>query len=198
MTIFFGGPNLKIFLACAIGLFPSLSAADTCPGQIFSAKPDLTAPGSVPNGALASYVNENRSWADGIKISVDQRDDELWLDVTEYPGTAAVAAAMRVVWLLARVSSGNQKRLVFADEGRGLFQIDSAVAKDIGCRFVIGENGGENPIALMREFYDALEVFQTGRRVAPLYNGSLLGDTMTAMTVNNEIFVPKWIVSAVK
>ena len=187
-----------ILIVAALAMLASVAKADVCPGQVWAASPDPTPPNSVSNIDLAGYINQNSSWADGIKVSVEEHGDELWLDVTEFPGTTVVVAAQRVIWLAARLSAGHQKKLVFADGGEGVFEIDELIIKDIGCRFVIGQQSGENPIALLREFYDALDYYHTGLRVAPPFNGSLLGDTSTAMAVNNDIFIPKWVLSAVK
>ena len=189
---------LTAFLLVIANSLPSVSAASECLGQVLSAAPDLTRPNSVANSDLESLINGGASWADGVKISVDGRGKELWLDVTEYPGTTAIAATPRIIWLIGRISSGAQTRVVFSDGKKGLFAIDEPILKNIGCRFVIGQEGGENPIALMREFYDALTYFDTGARVAPRFNGSLLGDTMIALDVNNKVFVPAWVANAVK
>jgi hypothetical protein len=138
------------------------------------------------------------AWSDGIRLTAEEHGDDVLLDVVEFPGTTSVAATSRVVWLIGRVMETDASRVVFVDEGKQLFAIDALVLKDLGCRFVVGEEAGENPIALMREFYDGVVDAGSGKRIAPVYTGSLLGDTNAAMVANNDVFVPAWVTSAVK
>ena len=179
-------------------LFGSFVAfADACPGQVFAGTNDLTKPSSVSIAGISDFV-EAASWSDGIRVRASEQGDDVLLDVVAYPGTTSVAAATRVVWLIGRIMNTNAKTVVFVDEKKELFSIDAMVLKNIGCRFVVGEKAGENPIALMREFYDAVLYSGSGKRIAPIFTGSLLGDTSAAMTANNEVFVPGWVMSAVK
>lgn len=186
---------LVFCLACLGNL---AKAQSTCPGALYSGTPDLAPANSTPNNQLQSFVNDRAQWSDGVKIKVVDRGSELWLDVTEFPGSTLAVAGLRIVWLVARISSGSQKAIVFVDGDSPIFMIDSVTLKDQGCRFVIGGQGGENPIALIREFFDALRYYDNAARVSPFYNGSLLGDTSTAMGVHNDVFLPKWILSAVR
>ena len=189
--------NLPFAVGIAYICGTSLAPAEGCPGQVFSGKNDLTKPSSVMVSSIPEFV-ESASWSDGIRVTASEQGDDVLLDVVEFPGTTSVAAAARVVWLIGRVMDTDAKKVVFVDEDEPLFAIDAAVLKNIGCRFVIGEEAGENPIALMREFYDAVVHSASGKRIAPVFTGSLLGDTSAAMVVNNEVFVPGWVMSAVK
>ena len=175
----------------------SVAFADACPGQVFSGTNDQTEPSSVSVAGIPDFV-ESASWSDGIRIRASEQGGDVLLDVVAYPGTTSVAAATRVVWLIGRIMDTNAKKVVFVDEKKELFSIDAVTLKNIGCRFVVGEKAGENPIALMREFYDAVVYSGTGKRIAPTFTGSLLGDTSAAMMANNEVFVPGWVMSAVK
>ncbi|WP_189411370.1 hypothetical protein [Neogemmobacter tilapiae] len=175
----------------------SLQASD-CGSSLLSGRLDLTPPNSVPNTALQDFINDGPSWAENVKVSVEEKGADLWIDITEFPGTSSAAVAPRIAFLIGRVSSGNHSNIVFADDSRGIFVIDEVVLKNIGCRFVIEQEGGENPIVLMREFYNALLNYDGRERVAPIYNGNLLGDTNIALSVNNDVFVPGWVLSAVK
>jgi|JI7StandDraft_1071085.scaffolds.fasta_scaffold307921_1 hypothetical protein len=191
--------NRSSFLLAILTLWiPTVVSASTCGSDLLAGSIDLTAPDSVGNDGLADFVNSGPSWTEGVKVSIEEQGDELWVDVTEYPGAASLAAAVRIAWLIGRVSSGSHQSVVFSDEGKGLYVIDETTLAHIGCRFVVEQEGGENPIVLMREFYDALLTYEDKTRVAPEYNGSLLGDTNTALTVNNEVFVPGWVLSAIK
>lgn len=190
---------MRLLQAISLAYFSSASIAlaAECPGQMFSATIEKTEPTSVGVREIPAFLAA-ASWSDGVKLSASQEGEEVWLDVIEFPGTTSVAAAPRIVWLIGRVINTDAKTVVFADKGKALFSIDMITLKDIGCRFVVGEDTGENPIALMREFYDSVVYYGSNRRIAPAYTGSLLGDTGSAMTANNEVFVPKWIMSAVK
>lgn len=189
--------NLPFAVGIAYICGTSLALAEGCPGQVFSGKNELTKPSSVRVADIPGFV-ESASWSDGIRVTALEHGDDVLLDVVEFPGTTSVAAASRVVWLIGRVMDTDAKNVVFVDKSESLFAIDAVVLKNIGCRFVIGEAAGENPIALMREFYDAVVYSASGKRIAPVFTGSLLGDTSTAMVANNEVFVPGWVASAVK
>lgn len=177
--------------------FGGAALAGPCPGQMFAAKNETTPPTSVEAADIAAFVAA-APWAEGVRITAEERGTELWLDVTEFPGNTTAAAAPRTAWLVGRIMDTDAATVVFADADEALFQIAATMLKDIGCRFVVGEQAGENPIALMREFYDAMTRHGSGQRIAGRFTGSLLGDTTTAMTANNEVFVPGWILSAVK
>ncbi|MCL4069324.1 hypothetical protein M3484_22455 [Pseudomonas sp. GX19020] len=177
--------------------FGGAALADPCPGQMFVAKNETAPPTSVSASDIATFVAA-APWAEGVRVTAEERDAELWVDVTEFPGNTTAAAAPRTAWLVGRIMDTDATTVVFFDADQALFQIEARALKDIGCRFVVGEEAGENPIALMREFYDAVTRYGSGERIAPRFTGSLLGDTTTAMTANNEVFVPEWILSAVK
>lgn len=188
--------RMAIAAAMAVS-FGSAALAGPCPGQMFAAKNETAPPTSTAPADIAAFVAA-APWAEGVRVSVEERGTELWVDVTDFPGNITAAAAPRTAWLIGRIMDTSAATVVFADADEALFQIAAPVLKDIGCRFVVGEQARENPVALMREFYDAMMRYGSGQRIAGRFTGSLLGDTTTAMTANNEVFVPEWVLSAVK
>lgn len=186
-----------IIVGAGIAISSGIGVAGSCPGQMFSAKNETSAPTSVAVTDISAFLSA-APWSEGVRVAAHQKGGEVWLDVTEFPSKVTAAAAARTAWLIGRVIDTDAGSVVFSDGGEGVFQIELGILKNIGCRFVIGEQAGENPIALMREFYDAVTHYDTGARVAPTFTGSLLGDTNAALVTNNEVFVPKWVLSAVK
>lgn len=137
--------------------------------------------------------------AEGIKFGIEVKPDELWIDVLEYPGEVTVAAASRILFIIGRIADGEFGSLVLADANEGLFRISEDDIRAIGCQFVWGDEGrGQNPIALLRDFADVLTYYDTERRVALPFNGSLLGDTSKAMAVLNEAVNPQWVLRTVE
>ncbi len=108
------------------------------------------------------------------------------------------AAALRFVFMIGRLSDESYDRLVLMDEGEPLFYISEPDLRSVGCRFIWRRQGGENPIALMRDFYSNLYFFGTDQPVVRGLNGSLLGDTQRILQANNEVVLPSWIVSAIE
>jgi len=163
-------------------------------------------PGTLPEHELESVaVSELETFldtfptAEGIKFSLEEKPDELWIDVVEYPGDVTVAAASRILFIIGRIADGEFGSLILADAGEGLFQISEADIRAIGCQFVWGVEGrGQNPIALLRQFADSIEYYETGQRVAQPFNGSLMGDTTKAMAVLNEAVNPNWVLRTVE
>jgi len=183
--------------AAAFMIIGTAASAADCAGIQLRGSVDNAPADTVQAGQLESWLNSSE-WTGGVKLDVEERGKDLALDVTLFPGQTTAAAAGRIAMLVGRVTVGDFERIVFVDGGRNQFYIDFPLLKNIGCRFVVGEaSGGENPIALMRELFDGLRDM-SGLRVAPPYTGALLGDTMIATTVNNEVFVPRWAMSAVK
>ena len=136
--------------------------------------------------------------AEGIKFEIEGKPGELWVDVLEYPGEVTVAAASRILFIIGRITDGEFGPLVLVYAGEGLFQISENDIRAIGCQFVWGVEGrGQNPIALLREFADALTYYDTERRVALPFYGSLFGDTNKALAVLNEAINPQWVLRKV-
>lgn len=100
--------------------------------------------------------------------------------------------------MIGRLSDESFERLVLVDGDQSLFYISEADLRSVGCRFIWRRQAGENPIALMRDFYSNLRDYDTDRPVVVGMNGSLLGDTQRVLTANNEVVLPAWIVSAIE
>ena len=77
-----------------------------------------------------------------------------------------------------------------------IFSISQSQIRYIGCRFIWDREGGENPIALIREFYKALSWYPGGRPISTNWTGSLIGDTSLAVSLGNEVVMPQWAISA--
>ena len=97
-----------------------------------------------------------------------------------------------------RLADERFQRLVLAEAETGIFVIEEPALRAIGCRFIWGREGGENPIALIRDLFRNLVWYESGRPLSVRFSGSLLGDTSLAMSLNNELLIPKWVMSAVK
>ena len=193
--------KMKVFLgatALAAMFFASGALANPCGSNYWPGTLPEHEPNSVPVSELGAFLSTFPT-AEGIKFKVEIKPDELWIDVLEYPGKVSVAAASRIVFIIGRIVDGEFGSLVLADAGEGLFRISEDDIKAIGCQFVWGVEGrGQNPIALIRQFADALTYYDTGHRVAMPFNGSLLGDTNKAMAVLNQAVNPQWVLRTVE
>ena len=152
-------------------------------------------PLSVSAAEIDGHLNGSMD-LEGIEIAVDLDGGDLLLDVLSYPGDLTAAAALRVVFMIGRLSDESYDRLVLIDKGEHLFYINEPDLRSVGCRFIWRRQGGENPIALMRDFYSDLRFFDTDQPVVRGLSGSLLGDTQRVLQANNEVVLPAWIVSA--
>lgn len=188
---------LVLFAALLAAALASTSAsAQEADSRFESADPDK-APQSVPLSKIEKRINDDGA-ADGIVLSIKASDHVLRLDITSMPGTTSVAAATRVVFMTARLAKPDYTEMRFTDEGQDLFVIDGPTIRDIGRQFVWGEQGkGQNPIHLIRLFVDALR-YPDGTRVAPVYPGSLFGDTSVSTQTMVNIFNPQWVVKNTK
>jgi hypothetical protein len=153
-------------------------------------------PLSVSAAEIDGHLNGSMD-LEGIEIAVDLDGGDLLLDVLSYPGDLTAAAALRVVFMIGRLSDESYDRLVLIDKGEHLFYINEPDLRSVGCRFIWRRQGGENPIALMRDFYSDLRFFDTDQPVVRGLSGSLLGDTQRVLQANNEVVLPAWIVSAI-
>lgn len=174
----------------------SLFATDCSQWPNFGSRDDFLEPLSVPAKDLDDHLNGSAD-LEGIKIKTELAGRDLQLDVLYYPGTVSAAAALRVVFIIGRLSDESYDRLVLTDENRSLFYISEPDLRSVGCRFIWRSQVGENPIALMRDFYSDLRYFETDRLVVQGLTGSLIGDTQLVLQTNNEIVIPAWILSAV-
>lgn len=188
-----------LFLALFVALMSPISshATDCSRWSRFSSNEAYLQPLSVPASEIDDHLNGSMD-LEGIEIAVDLDDDDLRLDVLSYPGDVTAVAALRVVFMIGRLTDESYDRLVLIDEGEPLFYISEADLRSVGCRFIWRRQGGENPIALMRDFYSDLHFFDTDLPVVRGLSGSLLGDTQRVLQANNEVVLPAWIVSAIE
>jgi hypothetical protein len=164
---------------------------NTSTDPVFQSKdPDKT-PFSVPIAELEQRLNNDPS-SDGVKMHIGHHDGVLSFDIYESPGETSAAAIVRVLFMAFRLAEKDYTRVSLVDTGTEIFSLDASDAQSIGQQFVWGEAGaGQNPIALIRQFADALRD-DSGNRVAPPFNGSLLGDTSKALDTLNDRFHPDW------
>jgi hypothetical protein len=183
----FGGACL-----CAMTV-SAVAQVQTCGADYFPGTTSEHEVGSVPVISLKKFLNTNPS-TEGMKFDIEQKGSELWIDPFQAPPTISALIAVRTLFIVGRVTQPTYKTLVLADEGQGIFQIPYSSMHKIGCQFVWGVEGrGQNPIALTREFVDALQRYPDGLRVAPEFNGSLLGDTNRALTTMTSVVYPQWL-----
>lgn len=153
---------------------------------------------SISASALQSFL-DSAPVVDGIKFQVTLKGGELWLDIVSYPGDLTALASIRTLFVIGRVVKPEYSKLVLADKSEGEFEISYRDLHTIGCQFVWGVQGrGQNPIALNRDLTDALRYYPTGVRVAPPFNGSLLGDTNIMLTTLNNLVYPRWLLKTVE
>ncbi|AXI54780.1 hypothetical protein C1J05_09970 [Sulfitobacter sp. JL08] len=162
----------------------------------FSSTEDYLEPLSVKADEIGEHMNRWQ-WSDGVQFSTEMRGDELWLDILAFPGDSTAAAAGRAIMQTGRLASEDFDRLVLADKGVGIFSIEEPKLRAIGCQFIWGREGGQNPIALIRDMYKSMVHYPSGEPLSTAFNGSLFGDTNLAISLNNEMLIPNWVLSAV-
>ncbi len=177
---------------CALGGFSSAALSDCSAWSKFSSKENYLEPLSVDAAQIGTHLNASK-YSQGVILQSEIRGDELWVDVVKYPGTTSAAIAPSLIMRVGRLADDNFGSLVLAHEGKGLFKIQRDDLRTVGCRFIWGREGGENPIALMREMYQGLTYYQSGAPLSRSFTGSLLGDTGLTMRLNNEVVLPAWI-----
>lgn len=178
-----------LILLIGLGAWSSSSASD----QLFDSKDPNKKPLSVPISQLENRINNDPS-ADGIILSITKKEDGLRLDLISIPGSTSVAAVTRVVFMIGRLAEPDYAEMLFVDGDVDLYMIDGEKIREIGREFVWGEEGkGQNPIHLIRLFTDNLRT-PDGKRVAPPFTGSLLGDTSKAITTMNNDFNKNWVI----
>lgn len=173
------------------------AARDCSEWPRFSSSQAYLQPLSVPASEIGDHLTASK-WSDGIQVTSQRQGKDIWLDITHFPGTTTAAAGPRIIMMAGRLADESFSNLVLSDHGNGIFLISEPDIRSIGCRFIWGVEGGENPIALLREMYAKMVWFETHQPLSTRWNGSLLGDTMTATSINNDIVIPKWVMSAVK
>ena len=172
-------------------------ATDCSQWKMFATTAKYLEPLSVPASKLQNHLNAS-SWSDGVIVDVAMNERELWMDIVYFPGETQAAAAVRIAFQVGRLTDEDFDKFVMAEDGRGVFSIDEPALREIGCQFIWGKEGGQNPIALMRHFFKELKRYETGAPVFSGFTGSLLGDTTLALDVHNSFFVPEWVMSSVE
>jgi hypothetical protein len=163
----------------------------------FSSSEDYLEPLSVEPEKIGPHLTASE-YSQGVVLTSELRDDELWVDVVSFPGSTSAAVAPSLIMRIGRLANNDFEGLVLAHEGQGLFRIEREDLRKIGCQFIWGREGGENPIALMRDLYKALTYYDSGAPLSRAFNGNLLGDTGLTMRLNNEVVLPAWILEDIK
>lgn len=194
-------PAKTYFLAfasiCALAPTAPAHATDCSAWTQFQASDAYLAPQSIDLSRLQDQLNAGDE-AEGMIFEFKQVDGDVWMDVGYVPGEASALAGLRTAFMTFRLLSDDFDDFIFADGKTGLFKISEPKAREIGCQFIWGREGGQNPIYLMRVFYENLLNYDDGQPVVVGFNGSLMGDTNLAMTFNNEVFVQKWLLTALE
>ena len=168
--------------------------ANTCAANIDPGTSAGRKPISVVHNELEQFINELPS-SKGIRFSVEQKKNDLWIDILDFPARATFSDALRLLYIVGQVSTEEFETLVLADNDQGLFQISASNIKDIGCQFAwnFEDKKGHKPIERMRQFVDALFYFGSGRRVAPEFESDPLRDTTKALKTLKGTINPKWM-----
>ncbi len=190
--------GLVVWLVFITMVFSATANATSCLNwpRFFSTE-DYLEPLSIDVSQVGSFFS-TYVHSEGIQFASEMRGNELWVDITKYPGTTTAAGALRAIMQMGRLVSDDFDTLVLADDGVGLFAISEPKLRDIGCQFIWGRKGGQNPIALMRDLFQGMEYYETRQPLSTRWNGSLLGDSNLAVTLNNEVLVPEWVLNSVK
>ncbi|WP_154667701.1 hypothetical protein [Leisingera caerulea] len=186
------GMTLAAILATAAPAFAT--GCDAWPQ--FSSNDPYLEPLSVPAKDVGEHLSD-WEWSEGMQFTSRLHGSELWLDITHFPGNTTAAGVSRSVMHLGRVADEDFATLVLAEGDTGLFSISEPELRAIGCQFIWGKEGGQNPIALLRELYKALRHYETGAPLSSGFTGHLLGDSTLALELNNKIVLPQWAMSAV-
>lgn len=190
--------NFKALAVVISAIFsPTLVYATDCSAwSRFSSTEEYLSPLSLKPNDLAVALNTSE-YSSGLEVSIMQRGTELWLDITRFPGDAPVVTGTAAIMKVGRLLDADFEKIVLADNDTPLFFIEEPVLREIGCQFIWGREGGENPIHLMRILMKNLIRYETGQPVTTGFTGHLLGDTTLAMRINNEVLAPEWAMSAV-
>lgn len=191
------GAAIALALLCYAVSGQSAFATDCSAWPQFKTTEPALAPLSVTMTDLQNVLNAGVA-AEGMIFEFKSVGRDIWIDVTYAPAESATLAGLRNAFMAFRLISDDFEHFVFSENGAGLFKIGEPFAREIGCQFIWGREGGQNPIYLLRLFYRNLRDFESGALAVDGFNGSLLGDTSRALQFNNEVFVPKWLFSAIQ
>ncbi|WP_288929228.1 hypothetical protein [uncultured Maritimibacter sp.] len=189
---------LKAFSIISVLIAPTAAFATDCTAwRSFVASEDYLKPLSLSPSEVAVVLNASE-YSSGLEVSTELRGQELWLDITLFPGDAPAVAGTAAIMKVGRLVDADFDALVLSDDGTPIFSISEPVSRELGCQFIWGREGGENPIHLMRILMKNLMRYETGKPVATGFTGSLLGDTNLALQINNEVLVPEWAFSSIR
>lgn len=186
---------------CSAGLLLSLAtgaqAMDCSEWAHFSSSEEFLEPLSVPAKKIGKHLTSSE-YSDGVVFSSRRKGKDVWLDIEKFPGTTTAIAGTRAIMMAGRLMDENFERLVLEDDGKPVFAISEPDLRAVGCQFIWAREGGQNPIALMRELYRAMVWYEDGRPMSAQWNGSLLGDTTLAASLSVDVLMPEWAMSAVE
>lgn len=190
--------NIFPFVVLAALIAPAATFATDCTAwSRFAASEAYLKPLSLSPSEVAKALNASQ-YSSGLEVTTELRGRELWLDITLFPGDTPVVTGTAAIMKVGRLVDADFDLLVLSDEGTPIFSISEPVARELGCQFIWGRGGGENPIHLMRILMKKLMRYETGQPVTTGFTGHLLGDTNLALSVNNEVLAPEWAMSAVQ
>lgn len=194
------GDGVKAVLGALVAFsgtsFPAFST-DCSAWVEFSSKDPALQPQSVAVSDIQNYINGLET-SEGVVFDIEHADKELWIDVVYVPDNATVISGLRAVMQLGRLVSGDFEKVVLSDDGKGIFQLPEPEMREIGCQFIWGTEGGQNPIYLIRVFFENLETYPDGRKAVSGFTGHLMGDTNLAMEYHNNQFATQWLLPALQ
>jgi hypothetical protein len=173
------------------------SATDCSSWSQFSSSNQALAALSVPIASIQDHLN-GLPTSEGVIFDVELKQRELWVDVVYVPDQATAISGLRAMMQMGRLVQGDFDRVVFSDDIKGVYQIPEPILREIGCQFIWGQEGGQNPIYLIRFFFENLEFYPNGEKAVNGFTGHLLGDTSRAMDYHTAGFVPAWMLTALQ
>ena len=184
-------------LAVFLGTSVPASSTDCSAWPEFSSVDPALQPQSVAVSDIQNYIN-GLVTSEGVVFDIENQDNELWIDIVYVPDNATVISGLCAVMQLGRLVSGDFEKIVLSDEGKGIYQLPEPKLREIGCQFIWGAEGGQNPIYLIRVFFENLEMYPDAKKAVSGFSGHLMGDTNLAMEYHNNQFAKQWILSALE
>jgi len=181
----------------ALGIASGAGATTCEQWSYFSSTEEFLEPLSVSSKKIGKHLTASE-YSDGVVFSSRRKGKDVWLDIEKFPGSSSAIASTRALMMAGRLMDENFERLVLEDDGKPIFAISESKLREIGCQFIWSREGGQNPLALMRELYQAMVWYEDGRPMSTLWNGSLLGDTSLAAQLSAQVLMPEWAMSAVE